>query len=41
MGLTLIYLNLIVPYFLIMMAVMVLVFFIPELAVWLPNLMIQ
>ena len=31
----------IVPFFLIMMAVMVLVFLIPGLAVWLPNLMIQ
>jgi len=31
----------IVPFFLIMMAVMVLVFLIPELAVWLPNMMID
>jgi len=31
----------IVPFFLIMMLVMVLVFFIPDLAVWLPNQMIK
>ena len=31
----------IIPFFLIMMAVMVLVFFLPELAVWLPNMMIK
>ena len=31
----------IVPFFLIMMVVMVLVFFIPELATWMPNMMIK
>lgn len=31
----------IVPFFLIMMVVMVLVFFVPELAIWLPNQMIK